>query len=175
MAKRTKRKMEEEGRKASVPLYVMLEPAQMSRYKRLADVLGLSMREVVTMAMEDLDRRTLHPERREGTAAEFAQRMRAELEEAKRDMDALVAVPPTEEELSYWNKPSATKEEGRRRAQAMIDRAKAVHAGTVVETLQRSVLEQARRLATLETKVDRLVELAQEQHGESYYRKGLRG
>lgn len=44
------------GRKASVPLHVMLEPAEFETYKKLADELGMTMRDFVRMAIEAIVR-----------------------------------------------------------------------------------------------------------------------
>lgn len=41
-----------EGRKAAVPLYVMLDQERMDRYKAAADAAGMNMREYVTNALD---------------------------------------------------------------------------------------------------------------------------
>lgn len=42
------------GRKASIPLHVMLEPEQKQRYEQLALALGMSLRELVITAIEQV-------------------------------------------------------------------------------------------------------------------------
>lgn len=46
--------VEHQGRRASEPLHVMLEPEQMERYRKLQKDLNLPMREVVVLAMDGL-------------------------------------------------------------------------------------------------------------------------
>ncbi len=42
------------GRKATASLYVMLEPDELERYKRLAEGMGLSMRDLVRMGLDQI-------------------------------------------------------------------------------------------------------------------------
>ncbi len=46
----------DEGRKASVPLHVMLEPEEAERYKLLAETMGISMRDLVRMGLDAIAR-----------------------------------------------------------------------------------------------------------------------